>query len=42
LNARISAAQIALDEGATLVHDDRDFDAIATVRPLKLHRLPRQ
>jgi predicted nucleic acid-binding protein len=35
-------AQIAMDEGATLVHDDRDFDAIATARPLKLHRLPTQ
>lgn len=27
-------AQIALDEAATLVHNDRDFDAIASIRPL--------
>jgi len=28
-------AQIALDEAITLIHDDRDFEAIAAVRPLK-------
>lgn len=27
-------AQIAMDESTTLVHNDRDFDAIARVRPL--------
>ncbi|MGJ0621591.1 MAG: type II toxin-antitoxin system VapC family toxin [Methylocystis sp.] len=27
-------AQIAMDESTTLVHDDRDFDAIARIRPL--------
>ena len=32
-------AQIALDNDVLLVHNDRDFDAIATVRPLKHLRL---
>jgi predicted nucleic acid-binding protein len=27
-------AQIAMDESTTLVHNDRDFDAIARIRPL--------
>jgi predicted nucleic acid-binding protein len=31
------AAQ-ALENGATLLHDDRDFDRIASVRPLKVIR----
>ncbi len=32
-------AQLALDHNCTLLHNDRDFDAIATVRPLKHLRL---
>ena len=32
-------AQIALDHDCTVVHDDRDFEIIATVRPLKQIRL---
>ena len=32
-------AQIALDYNCTLIHNDRDFEAIATVRPLKHLRL---
>ncbi len=32
-------AQIAIDEAALLVHDDREFDAIATIRPLRHARL---
>ena len=32
-------AQLALDHDCTLIHNDRDFDAIATVRPLKHLRL---
>jgi predicted nucleic acid-binding protein len=31
------AAQ-ALENGATLLHDNRDFDRIASVRPLKVIR----
>ncbi len=27
-------AQIAMDESTTLVHNDRDFDAVASIRPL--------
>ncbi len=33
-------AQIALERNLILIHDDRDFDAIATIRPLKHLRLP--
>lgn len=29
-------AQIALEHGLPLLHDDRDYDAIARVRPLKI------
>jgi predicted nucleic acid-binding protein len=32
-------AQIALERSLTIVHNDRDFEAIATVRPLQHHRL---
>ena len=28
-------AQVALENNLTLLHNDRDFDAIATIRPLK-------
>ena len=31
-------AEAALTRGWTLVHDDKDFERIATVRPLKLQR----
>jgi predicted nucleic acid-binding protein len=33
-------AQVALERDLILIHNDRDFDAIATVRPLKHIRLP--
>ena len=32
-------AQLALDHDVTLLHNDRDFEKIATVRPLKQQRL---
>lgn len=32
-------AQVALENDLTLIHNDRDFDAIATIRPLKHIRL---
>ena len=32
-------AQLCLEHEAMLLHNDRDFDAIATVRPLKHLRL---
>lgn len=32
-------AQSCLDHALTLIHNDRDFDAIATIRPLKHIRL---
>jgi predicted nucleic acid-binding protein len=32
-------AQVALEHGLTLVHDDRDFENIATVRPLQHQRI---
>ena len=32
-------AQIALERNLTLLHNDRDFDTIATIRPLKHTRL---
>ena len=32
-------AQSCLDHDCTLLHSDRDFDAIATIRPLKHIRL---
>lgn len=32
-------AQLALDHDVTLLHSDRDFEKIATVRPLKQQRL---
>ncbi|MGH9319474.1 MAG: hypothetical protein ACRD3V_06255 [Vicinamibacteria bacterium] len=31
-------AQMALEQNATLLHDDDDFDAIVMVRPLKTLR----
>ena len=33
-------AQIAMDHDAELLHNDRDFVAIASVSPLKLYRIP--
>lgn len=33
-------AQTAIEHNATLLHNDRDFEAIATVSPLKLYTLP--
>lgn len=33
-------AQIALDHHATLLHNDRDFETIASVSALKLYRIP--
>lgn len=33
-------SQIALDHHATLLHNDRDFVAIASVAPLKLYQTP--
>lgn len=33
-------AQIAIEHGAPLIHDDRDFEVIATLRPLDLLCLP--
>ncbi len=32
-------AQLALDHKALLIHDDRDFEAIAQVRPLETERI---
>lgn len=32
-------AQLALEHNCTLLHNDRDFEAIATIRPLKQQRL---
>jgi predicted nucleic acid-binding protein len=32
-------AVVALEHGLTLLHNDRDFDTIATVRPLKHQRV---
>jgi predicted nucleic acid-binding protein len=32
-------AQIAIEQGLTLLHNDRDFETIATVRPLKNQRV---
>ena len=32
-------AQIALDHQATLLHNDRDFEALASVSPLKLYKI---
>ena len=32
-------AQLALDHGALLLHRDRDFEAVATIRPLRQSRL---
>jgi predicted nucleic acid-binding protein len=32
-------ARIAIEHGAELLHNDRDFEAIASVSPLKLYRL---
>ena len=32
-------AQLALDHDVTLLHNDRDFEKIATIRPLKQQRL---
>jgi len=33
-------AQTAIEHNAILLHNDRDFEAIATVSPLKLYALP--
>jgi predicted nucleic acid-binding protein len=33
-------AVVALEHGLTLLHNDRDFETIATVRPLKHQRVP--
>jgi predicted nucleic acid-binding protein len=38
-NADCLIAQIALENGVELIHNDRDFDLIATIRPLKHLRL---
>jgi predicted nucleic acid-binding protein len=32
-------AQVAIENGLVLVHDDRDFDEIATIRPLTHQRV---
>jgi predicted nucleic acid-binding protein len=32
-------AQVAIENGLVLVHDDRDFEAIATIRPLTHKRI---